>query len=57
MWEIAEWGLPQCSLWCTNGERKGQDKKRVHGNKKTVDMKEAREQERGTLTKDGKAWS
>lgn len=49
--------MPQCSLWCTNGERKGKDKKRDHGNKKTVDMKEAREQERGTLTKDGKAWS
>lgn len=51
--------MPQHGLRCSDRERKGQDKKRVHRAKKKTpaDMKEAREQERQTLTKDGKARS
>lgn len=49
--------MPQRGLCCSDRGRKGQEKKGFTGTKKTVDMKEAREQKRGTWTKDGKAWS
>lgn len=45
--------VPHSGLCRSDRERKERDKTRVCGNKKTGDMKE--EQERGTVTKDGKA--
>lgn len=47
--------VPHGGLCRSDRERKERDKTRVCGNKKTGDMKEEQEQERGTVTKDGKA--
>lgn len=54
-WGAKSKAVPHGGLCRSDRERKERDKTRVCGNKKTGDMKEEQEQERGTVTKDGKA--